>query len=82
MSFRDEWPSMPSGGEYDGKQLFKLIKSDNSPFQSVWNVGLLIQEVEENLRTKVVDIPFVHKGSNNYVSLANYLISTCYLKIS
>jgi len=68
MSFRDEWPRMLSNNEYDGKQLFELIQNNNSPFQEVWDVRLLIQEIEHNLKTKVTDIPFVHKGSNNYVS--------------
>lgn len=66
MAFRDDWPKMQNGIDFDGKQLLTLVRSGNSPFHGVWNVNLLIQEVEENLNTHVVDIPIVNKGSNNY----------------
>lgn len=54
---------------YDGKRLFELIQQDKSPFHGVWDLKLLIQEIEENRDTKVTDIPVVNKGSNNYVRL-------------
>lgn len=66
MAFRDDCPKMQNGIDFDGKQLLTLVRSGNSPFHGVWNVNLLIQEVEENLNTHVVDIPIVYKGSNNY----------------
>ena len=58
---------MPDGSKYDGKGLFTLIKNNESPFRHMWDVMQLIREVEENLNMKVIDIPFVSKGSNNYV---------------
>lgn len=64
----DEWPKMPDGTDFDGKQLLTLVRSGNSPFHGLWDVNLLIQEVEEALDARVIDIPFIYKGSNNYVS--------------
>lgn len=69
MGYRDEWPSMPDGNKYDGKQLLTLVSEGKSPFHGVWNVTLLVQEIEENLKAQVIDIPVINKGSNNYVSL-------------
>ncbi|KAI0103754.1 3-hydroxybutyryl-CoA dehydratase [Nemania sp. FL0031] len=66
MSFRDDWPKMPDASDFDGKQLFALVRSGNSPFHGVWDVNLLIREIEENLGAQVIDIPVVYKGSNNY----------------
>jgi hypothetical protein len=40
----------------------------NSPFHGLWDVNLLIREIEENLDTHVIDIPVISKGFNNYVS--------------
>lgn len=70
MSFRDDWPQMPDGSDLDGKHLLTLVRSGNSPFHGVWDVNLLIKEIEKNLDTKVVDIPELYNGSgsNNYVS--------------
>jgi len=66
---RDGWPKMPNSTEYDGKRLLALVRAGNSPFKHAWDVNLLIQEVENNMGTQVFDIPFVSKGSNNYVSV-------------
>ncbi|KAG5749517.1 hypothetical protein H9Q69_008737 [Fusarium xylarioides] len=66
MPWRDEWPSTCSGEPYDGKHLLDLIRSGKSPFDGVWDVGLLVREIEEKLDTKVTDIPMITKGSNNY----------------
>ncbi|KAI5862396.1 hypothetical protein GGS23DRAFT_98537 [Durotheca rogersii] len=63
---RDDWPKIPDGSNYDGKRLLTLVRSGNSPFKKVWDVNLLIQEVEDNINSQVIDIPFVSKGSNNY----------------
>ncbi|KAJ8125508.1 hypothetical protein O1611_g8131 [Lasiodiplodia mahajangana] len=60
----DDWPKMPDGSDFDGKHLLGLVHNKKSPFS--WNVNLLIQEIEENLNTRVVGIPYVDKGSNNY----------------
>jgi hypothetical protein len=73
MSFRDDWPKMPDASDFDGKQLLALVRSGNSLFHGVWDVNLLIREIEENLGAQVIDIPVVYKGSNNYVSY--YLLS-------
>lgn len=50
-----------------------LVRNDNSPFQGVWDVRLLIQEIEEKLNTQVTDVPIVDKGSNNYVGSRLYI---------
>lgn len=68
MGSRDDWPSMLDGSQYDGKQLLTLVRDGKSPFQGLWDVNLLIHEIEEHTNTQVVDIPVVDKGSNNYVS--------------
>jgi hypothetical protein len=72
MGWRDEWPSRADGRQYDGKQLMDLVRTDESPFRGVWDVKLLIREIEENLNTNVTDIPIVDKGSNNYVRSGSY----------
>jgi len=71
MSFRDDWPRMQDGTDFDRRQLLTLVRNGSSPFQDVWDVNLLIQEIEENLGTTVIDIPVVYYGSNNYVSSFN-----------
>jgi hypothetical protein len=68
MYDHDEWPKMPDGNDFDGKQLLTLVRSGNSPFHGLWDVNLLIREIEQNLDAHVIDIPFICKGSNNYVS--------------
>ena len=68
MSFRDDWPKMPDNSDFDGKQLLSLVRSGNSPFRGVWDINLLIREIEMNLNAHVIDIPVISKGSNNYVS--------------
>ena len=60
---------MPDGSPYDGKHLLSLTRSGKSPFDGVWDVRLLIREIEKHLNTQVTAIPFVDKGSNSYVSL-------------
>ena len=67
MSFRDDWPKMPDGSDFDGRQLLTLVRSGTSPFREVWDVNLLIQEIEEKFGAQVIDIPFIYNGSNNYV---------------
>ncbi|KAF8804222.1 hypothetical protein BYT27DRAFT_7259404 [Phlegmacium glaucopus] len=52
MAFRDDWPNMQDGIDFDGKQLLTLVRSGNSPFHGVWDVNLLIREIEENLGTQ------------------------------
>lgn len=59
---------MTTGEQYDGKRLFNLVQNERSPFEGVWDVKLLIREVEEKLGVRVVDIPSIERGSNNYVS--------------
>lgn len=68
MYDHDEWPKMPDGNDFDGKQLLTLVRCGNSPFHGLWDVNLLIREIEENLDAQVIDIPVISKGSNNYVS--------------
>ncbi|KAI4943944.1 hypothetical protein J4E91_009091 [Alternaria rosae] len=50
MGWRDEWPD-----GLNGEDLSK----------DVWNVQLLINEIEEKLQVKVTDIPTIDKGSDN-----------------
>lgn len=77
MAFCDEWPKISNGSNFDGKQLLTLVRTGNSPFQGVWDVWLLIREVEENLGVEVIDIPFVYWGANYYVSLSHNSTSGC-----
>lgn len=63
----DDWPEMPDGSKYDGKRLLDLARNGNNPFRNALDLDLLIQEIENNLHAHIVDIPFVFKGSNNYV---------------
>ena len=74
MSWRDEWPLGPDGEQYDGKQLLELVRNDVSPFKNVWDVKLLIAEIEEKLLVQVTEIPTIDKGSNNYVRATLCLI--------
>lgn len=67
----DDWPKMSDGRDFDGLNLLTLVQSGNSPFRDEWNVELLIQEIEKNLCARVIDIPRVSSGSNNYVSCIN-----------
>ena len=67
MAFQDEWPDMPDGSKYDGKHLLRLVRCNKSLFHAVWDVQLLIREIEENLNTEVIDIPAIYHGPNNYV---------------
>lgn len=68
MSWRDDWPKMPDGSDFNGKDLLTLVRNGNSPFHGVWDVNLLIREIEEGIGAQVIDIPATYKGSNNYVS--------------
>ncbi len=60
---------MPDGEPYDGKHILRLTRAGKSPFNGVWDVRLLVQELKENLQMHVTSISFIDKGSNNYVSL-------------
>ena len=51
MCVQDDWPEMPDGSDFDGMQLLTLVRRGNSPFHGVWDVNLLIREIEENLST-------------------------------
>ena len=66
MYLCDDWPQMPDDSDFDGEHLLTLIRSGNSPFHGVWDVNLLLREIEDNLVTKVIDIPLLSKGSHNY----------------
>lgn len=68
MSFRDNWPKMPNGINFDGRHLLALVRQGKSPFHDQWDVNLLVQEIEKNLDVQVDDIPYVSQGSNCYVS--------------
>ena len=70
--YQDEWPKIQDGTDFDGKNLLTLVRNGNSPFVGAWDVNLLIQEIEENLATQVIDIPLVSNGSNFYVSRRNF----------
>lgn len=63
--FRDEWPKMPDGSDYDGKGFLALLQSGQSPFSNDWDANLLIKEIEEATGLKVLDIPNVYYGANN-----------------
>jgi hypothetical protein len=66
---QDDWPKMPDGSLFNGKNLHSLVRNGKSPFDETWDVNLLIKEIEKNLGVEVIDIPLVSNGSNNYVRL-------------
>lgn len=49
---------------YADMNLLQLTLTGKSPFGGLWDVRLLIQEIEENLDIRVTDITFIDKGSN------------------
>lgn len=63
----DGWPLMPDATNWNGKNLVELMRNGDSPFATIWDVNLLLNEVETALDGQVVDIPGVHTGANNYV---------------
>ena len=67
MAFQNDWPVTKDGHAYDGLQLLTMVRGGQSPFDGVWDVNVLVEEVERSLNTEVVDIPMIYKGSNNYV---------------
>ncbi|KAG6362093.1 hypothetical protein INS49_010322 [Diaporthe citri] len=62
----DDRPLMPHGTEWNGKDLLGLVRDDSSPFANIWDVRILLEEVETQVQAQVVDIPEVHAGANNY----------------
>ncbi|RAL61120.1 hypothetical protein DID88_010459 [Monilinia fructigena] len=60
----DAWPEMPDGSHFNGLNLFPLILNGENPFD--WNVYQLIQEIENNLHSRVTDIPLATCGSHYY----------------
>ena len=66
---QDDWPKMPDDSDFDGKNLLTLVRKGQSPFDGAWDVNLLIQEVEENLHSQVIEIPTVYDGANFYVRI-------------
>jgi hypothetical protein len=46
---KDNWPKMSDNTDFDGKQLYSLVRSGNSPFHRAWDINLLIQEIKKNL---------------------------------
>ncbi|KAG6826446.1 hypothetical protein H0H93_016496 [Arthromyces matolae] len=57
---------MPDGSKFDGKDLLTLVRSGKSPFDGAWDANLLIQEIEQNLHARVVDILTINTGANFY----------------
>lgn len=64
----DDWPKMADGSVFDDTEFSALVRRGNSPFQGIWDVNLLIREVEDSLGAQMINIPFVFSGSNNDVS--------------
>lgn len=52
MGWRDEWPTIEDSGQYDGKELLRLVPGGKSPFAKVWDVQSLLQETEKSLGLK------------------------------
>ena len=75
--WRDESPKHADGTAFDGQHLMTLMHNGASPFENLWDVNLLLQEIETRLGAKVVDIPMSSQGSNNYVrsSIISYKVS-------
>lgn len=51
----DDWPLVPDGSEWDGKNLLDFVRKNISPFGKIWDVSLLLREVESKLHAEVVD---------------------------
>ncbi|TQS33396.1 hypothetical protein Golomagni_06261, partial [Golovinomyces magnicellulatus] len=66
MSYQDDWPTLEDGTDFDGRDTLTLALKGESPFGKEWDVVLLVKEIEQNLQAKVIDIPLVYHGSNNY----------------
>ncbi|RSL51519.1 hypothetical protein CEP54_011390 [Fusarium duplospermum] len=64
--FEDDYPQAPDGSEWNGLNLLDLLKRNQSPFNPIWDVNLLLQEVEEKLGAKVTDVPRVYTRVENY----------------
>ncbi|KAG6899431.1 hypothetical protein C0993_010339 [Termitomyces sp. T159_Od127] len=60
---RDDWVTEDTG--FDGKDVLTLVRNGNNPFKG-WDIELLIKEIEDNLEARVIDIPSVAEGANNY----------------
>lgn len=67
--YEELWPQMPDGSPWDGLNLLSLVRSGASPFEDVFDVNLLIQEVEEATQAQIVDVPEVIEGISHYVSI-------------
>lgn len=65
MSWWDDWPA-----DFDGTGLFQSLEREDPPIFR-FDVRNILEEVEEHLGSKVVDIPKVGKGSNYFVSFSN-----------
>lgn len=63
----DDWPLMPDGTEWNGKDLLGLSCDGSSPFGNIWDVRILLGEVEIQVQAREVDVPRVYAGANNYV---------------
>lgn len=62
----EPWPRMPDGRKWDGKGLLGLVRDGRSPFGNVWDVKLLLREVEDHAHGTIIDTPKVHSGANHY----------------
>lgn len=62
ISWLDDWPT-----NFDGTGLLASLRSGAKPLFR-FNVEDIFKEIEANLGTKLVDVPRVGKGSNNFVS--------------
>lgn len=67
---------MAEGTEGITKALFGLMRDSSSPSGNIWDVRLLLEEVETQVQARVVDIPQVLIGENNYVRAALNLLAT------
>ncbi|KAL4955375.1 hypothetical protein BDW69DRAFT_182573 [Aspergillus filifer] len=48
------------------KTSFPLVRAGQSPFAGQWDINLLLAGIEIKMQTKIVHIPSVEGGSNNY----------------
>jgi hypothetical protein len=81
----ETWPSMPDGKPYHGKNLFEADSPWREPLQQSLGRPTADLEIEENLNTRVADIPLTDKGcppslNTNYIS-ASLRAKGVYLKI-
>ncbi|UNI13915.1 hypothetical protein JDV02_000610 [Purpureocillium takamizusanense] len=62
----DPWPTSADGNEWDGKGLLDLVQRGESPFRKSLDIRALIVEIEQSLKSSVLDIPMAYFGAHHF----------------